>query len=176
MANTSGLMNATTVTLIAAAGMVLSGCATGKSGLVLDTVGPVPAQATLRYSTPGTLVVYSDYDANADFNRRDPYRPEYSDYTIYTADGRLSQRVHNDSGTIRQNPVSVKLAAGKYRVVARANGYGSVTVPVIIAAQQTTILHLEGGAAWPDKSVFNQTNAVRLPDGRIVGWRAAPDA
>jgi hypothetical protein len=44
----------------------------------------------------------------------------------------------------------------------------------MIVAQQNTILHLEGGGSWPDESAFNQTNAVRLPDGLIVGWKAAP--
>jgi hypothetical protein len=136
-------------------------------------VGPVPAQTAAVNPHDGTLMVYSAYDVNADFNSRDPYRPEYSDYKIYTANGNLLQRVHNDSGTILQDPASVRLPAGKYRVVARANGYGYVTVPVLIEAQQTTLLHLEGDSAWPDKSEFNQTNAVRLPDGRIVGWRAA---
>lgn len=166
-------MKTISVSLTAAAGIFLLGCASGKSGLALDTVGPIPAKTAPVHSTTGTLVVYSAYDMNADFNSRDPYRPEYSDYKIYTAAGKLLQRVHNDSGTILQDPVPVKLPIGKYRLVARADGYGSVTIPVIIAAQQTTVLHLEGGGAWPDKSVFNQTNAVRLPDGRIVGWRAS---
>jgi len=35
------------------------------------------------------LVVYSAYEVNADFNARDPRRPEYSDYRIFTADGNL---------------------------------------------------------------------------------------
>lgn len=160
--------------LTVAAGVLLAGCASG--GLALDTVGPIPAQAAAPNPADGTLMVYSAYDANADFNSRDPYRPEYSDYKIYTAEGKLLQRVHNDSGTLLQDPASVELPTGKYRVVARANGYGSITVPVIIKAQQTTILHLDGGGAWPDKSVFNQTNAVRLPDGRIVGWRASSNS
>jgi len=34
-------------------------------------------------------------------------------------------------------------------------------------------LHLEGGSSWPNESAFNQTNAVRLPDGQIIGWKAA---
>jgi hypothetical protein len=154
-----------------AAGMLLSGCVSG--GLALDTVGPVPAQTAAVNPDEGTLMVYSAYDANADFNSRDPYRPEYSDYKICTSDGKLLRRVHNDSGTILQDPASVELPAGKYRVIARANGYGYVTVPIFVEAQQTTILHLEGGGAWSDKSMFNQTNTVRLPDGQIVGWRAS---
>jgi len=161
-------------TLLAiAAGALLSGCATGKNGLALDTVGPPLPQPTAAISTNGTLVVYSAYEVNADFNARDPNRPEYSDYKILTTDGKLLQRVHNNSGTILQDPVSVELQPGKYNVVARANGYGYLTIPVIIAAQQNTILHLEGGGSWPDESAFNQTNAVRLPDGQIIGWKVA---
>jgi hypothetical protein len=161
-------------TLIAiAAGALLSGCATGKNGLALDTVGPPLPQPTATISNNGTLVVYSAYEVNADFNARDPNRPEYSDYKILTTDGKLLQRVHNNSGTILQDAVPVALPPGKYNVVARANGYGYVTVPVMIVAQQNTILHLEGGGSWPDESAFNQTNAVRLPDGLIVGWKAA---
>jgi len=64
------------------------------------------------------------------------------------------------------------IAARTYRIVAAANGYGMVTVPVTIAAGQTTILHLQGGSTWPNQAAFNQTNAVRLPDGGIVGWKS----
>ena len=154
-------------------GALLSGCATGKNGLVLNTVGPPLSQPTAASSTKGTLVVYSAFRRNADFNNSDPYRREYSDYKIFSPDGKLLQRVHNNSGTILQDPVSVELPPGKYHVIARANGYGYVTVPVIVAARQNTILHLEGGGSWPDESAFDQTNAVRLPDGQIIGWKAA---
>ena len=160
---------------IVAAGLLLAGCATGKSGMTLDTVGPVSTPPAAISSTNGTLVVYSAYEVSADFNSRDPYHPEYSDYRIFTPDGKLLQRVHNNSGTILQDPMSVELPAGKYSVIARANGYGYVTVPVIIEAQQSTILHIEGGGSWPDESAFNQSNAVRLPDGQIIGWKAAPN-
>lgn len=165
----------TLFTLIAiTTGALLSGCASS-NGLALDTVGPPMFQpaTTSSTSTNGTLVVYSAFRRNADFNSRDPYRPEYSDYKIFTTDEKLLQRVHNNSGTILQDPVSVELPPGKYHVFARANGYGYVTVPVIIEAEQSTVLHLEGGGSWPDKSALFQTNTVLLPDGRVVGWRAA---
>lgn len=156
------------------AAAVLSGCVTGRNSLVLDTVEPawfqpVEASSTL---TNGTLVVYSAFRISADFDESDPRRPEYSDYKIFSTDGKLLKKIHNKSGTIIQDVVPVELPPGKYDVVARANGYGYVTVPVMIAVQQRTILHLEGDS-WSDQSVFNQTNAVRLPDGRIVGWKAA---
>lgn len=166
-------MKSIPLSLTASAGIFLSGCATGNGGLALDTVGPGLAQTAPAHSTTGTLVVYSAYDVNADFNSRDSYRPEYSGYRIFAADGKMWQQVHNDPGTILQKPAAVELPTGKYLVVARANGYGRLTIPIIIEANQATVLHLEGGGAWPDKSLFNQTNAVRLPDGRIVGWRAA---
>jgi len=154
-----------------AAGVLLFGCASGRSGTILGAVGPAPPEPATGNSTNGTLVVYSAYEGNADFNSRDPYRPEYSDYKIYIG-GKLLRRVHNDSGTLLQDPALVELPAGQYRVVARANGYEEVTIPVVIRARQSTVLHLEGGGSWPDPAVFNPTNAVRLPDGQVVGWRA----
>jgi len=158
---------------------LLSGCATGSgpNGLVLDPVGPAmlpPAQMTSSVSPTGTLVVYSAYRRNADFNARDCNRPEYSDYEIFSNAGVFQQRIHNNSGTILQDVVPVTLPAGKYKVKARANGYGIVTIPVVIEARQNTVLHLEGGGFWPNESVFNQTNAVRLPDGLVIGWKAQP--
>jgi hypothetical protein len=158
------------------AAALLSGCVTGRNSLVLDAVGPEWSQPVEESSTltNGTLVVYSAYRISADFDESDPRRPEYSDYKIFTTDGKLLRKVHNKSGTILQDVVPVALAPGKYNVVARANGYGYVTVPVMIVAQEKTILHLEGDSS-ADQSLFNQTNSVRLPDGRIVGWKAAPN-
>lgn len=153
----------------------LVGCASAGNKLALGTIGPVPGQNSIANSsaTNGTLVVYSGYKVNADFNSRDPYRPEYSDYKIFAADGKFLQLVHNNSGTMLANVLPVALSAGRYFVVARANSYGIISVPVVIEAGRSTILHLETDSEWPDSSVFNQTNAVRLPDGRVVGWNAA---
>ena len=158
--------------LLVVAGLAASGCASNRNELTLDAVGP-SARPMEGNSPLGILVVYSAFKRNADFNSPDPNRQEYSDYRILTADGHLLRRIHNNSGTIFQDVVSVSLAPGKYQVAARANGYGYVIVPVLIEAQHSTVLHLEGGSPWPDTSVFNPTNSVRLPDGQIVGWRAA---
>lgn len=151
---------------------LLAGCATANHGLILDAVGPGPATGE-GSATNGTLMVYSAYLANADFSMRDPYRHEYSDYRIYTPDGVLLQAVHNNSGTILQRPQRIDLAPGDYRVLAQANGFGLVTVPVTLQAGLDTIVHLEGGYKWPNQFGASQTNAVRLPDGEIVGWRGA---
>jgi hypothetical protein len=159
------------VTLIAA-GALLAGCSGMNSGLVLDTAGPMPAQIAPAGSGSGALIVYSAGKVNADFNSRDPNRQEYSGYKILNSDKKLVEHVHNVTDDIFEAPVSVELPPGKYFVVARSNGYGVVTVPVIIASGQHTLLHLDGKDAWPDESLFNQSNAVRLPDGEIVGWKS----
>ncbi|MDR3459896.1 MAG: hypothetical protein P4N60_20905 [Verrucomicrobiae bacterium] len=153
-------------------GVLLSGCASGRNGMALETVGPQPPQSAVISPANGTLVVYSAYEAGAEFNSRNEFGQSHSDYRLLSGDGKLLQKVHNDTGTMLQNPAAVQLPPGKYQVLAQANGYGCVTVPVIIEPQQTTIIHLEGGYAWPDEGAFNQTNAVRLPDGLVVGWKA----
>ena len=159
---------------LVAAGILLAGCASDyKTAVTLDTVGPVPTQAPAPEAIPatnGTLVVYSAFRRSAYFDSRDPYRPEYSNYRIYTEDGKFLRGIHNDSGTPFQDPASVPLAPGKYRIYVRANGFGYITVPILIEAQQNTVLNLEGGNQ--DASGLNPANAVRLPDGRIVGWKA----
>lgn len=160
--------------LLVSAGALLCGCASSKDGLALSTVGPAPLPALNADSTSGTLVVYSAYEVNADFNSRDPNRPEYSDYRIYSRDGKLLERVHNDSDTIFQDPRRVTLPVGDYQVVAQANvGFRPVKVPVNIEAGRITMLRLNGN--WSGSYHFNQTNAVCLPDGQIIGYRATVD-
>ena len=158
---------------IVATGIMLAGCASDNKRIAINTVGPAPAKTSATSpSTNGNLAVYSAYRRTPDFDTRDPYRPEYSDYRIYNVDGKFLRNIHNDSGTFLQDPASVPLVPGKYRIVARANGFGLIMVPILIEAGQSTVLHLEGGDLGGDTSGFNQTNAVRLPDGQIVGWRS----
>ena len=154
---------------------LLSGCAGFQNELVLDPVGPSPAHSTPTDSTGGVLVVYSAYEANADFSDPDSYNQEHSGYKVFSPDEKFLRFVQNDTGTSLHDPERVELPAGKYRIIAEANGYGHVTVPIIILNKQTTVIHLEGGGSWPNESAFNQTNAVRLPDGQIVGWRAVTE-
>jgi hypothetical protein len=151
----------------------LSGCASHGPGLVLDPVGPPPFASTGAGST-GVLIVYSAYEQGAEFNSP-YYRRQYTDYKILATDGELLQPVHNDSGTLIEAPKRVQLPVGTYRVVARANGYGEVTVPVVIRANQVTTVHLEGSPSWPNRSQLDASNPVRLPHGEIAGWRASAD-
>jgi hypothetical protein len=161
------------LSMLTVIGFFWSGCAGAGSGLALDTVGPGPNPIVSTNAGSGTLTVFSAYKVNADFNSTDPNRLEYSDYRILNADRKAIKWVHNVANNYLQEPVRVELAAGKYFVAARSNGYGILVIPVIIAANQNTVIRLNGVDSWPDASVFNSSNAVRLPDGEIVGWKYA---
>jgi hypothetical protein len=163
------------------AGLVLlllgsSGCANFQKDLVLDPVGPPPAHPIAAVSTNGSLVVYSagaavpDLSAEISGNPSDDW--EYSGYRILSPDGKLFKFVPNNAGTVQLHPQKIELPAGRYVVVARANGYGRVSVPVLIAGNRITTLHLDAGGFSPVEPGFNQTNTVHLPDGSVVGWRA----
>ena len=159
------------VSLAVIAALLASGCAFQRAGLVLDPIGPshFPAQSG---DTNGTLVVFSAHDPQADFNARSPYRREYTDYKICSETGQFLLEVRNDNGQLLEGPAEVALHPGVYRILAHANGYGLVTVPVVIVANEVTTVHLEGDAYWPDKKALIQSNPVRLPSGEIAGWRA----
>ncbi len=72
-------------------------------------------------------------------------------------------------------PALVFLPAGPYKILARDDDYGRVIVPVFIEPWRTTKVYLES-CAVDSSEHFNPTNSVRLPDGRIVGWRATEQA
>jgi len=147
----------------------LEGCASFQSGLVLDPVGPAPNASRVPGSN-GVLMVFSAFDPHGHFNGS-LYRRYHTDYKIFSQDGALLQVIHNDIAGVMDDPKPVELQAGRYRIVARANGYGWVTVPVLITAHCVTTIHLEGGASWSKDRVL-AGDSVRLPDGRIAGWRA----
>lgn len=158
---------------VVAATALLSSCASHGPALVLEPVGPAPFPSAIAGST-GTLMVFSAFEQGADFNSQ-LYRRHYTDYLILSADGKPLQTVRNDSGTLMEAPKRVQLPVGTYRVVARANGYGKVTVPVVIRADQATTVHLEGSPSWPNRRQLAGSNPVRLPDGEIAGWPASAD-
>src|ERR1035437_7621112 len=142
---------------------LVAGCVSQPHGLVLDPIGPPDSQSAGAGSN-GTLVVFSAFDPHADFNDL-PYLRHYTDYKITHEDGKLVQTVHNDSSVLLEGPRRVQLPVGTYCVVARANGYGVVTVPVIIRADRVTTVHLEGSSSWQNRSQLSQSNPVRLPGG-----------
>ena len=147
---------------------LLSGCTTHHNALVLDRVGPEFAGSA--NGEEGSLMVFSAPDHSAHFNTV-PYRPIYSDYRILLEDGKLLQDVSNRDAR-RNSPNVIKLPAGNYSVLARANGYGDVTVPVLIVPGRLTVVHLEGPGSWLNASSVERSNLVCLTGGEIVGYRA----
>ncbi len=150
--------------------VAVSGCAAEKRGVVLAPVGPALAEHHASDSN-GSLIVFTALDPNAHFSGF-TYHAYMSDYKIFGDNGVLLKTVHNDSGEAEEGPVPVSLPPGKYRVVAHANGYGKVTVPVVIAAHRATVVHLDGGSLGSSGQPSNPGDAVCLPNGQIVGWRA----
>src|SRR5215831_15091620 len=144
-----------------------SGCASPRGGLVLDRVGP--ASDETGHNSHGTLTVYSDLDSSPHWGN--PNHIWYSDYQVLSDNGDLLKTVRNDSGTTVEGPVKVQLAPGNYRVHARANRYGWVTVPILIEANRVTTVHLDSGS---DFRGLAASNSVLLPHGETVGCRA-PD-
>jgi hypothetical protein len=147
----------------------VQGCVSSRNHLVLDAVGPAPGANHLA-GPKGVLMVYSAFDQLAHFSGS-IYRRYHTDYKIMSEDGKVLQNVRNDAGGVMEDPRPVELQVGRYRIVARANGYGWVTVPVLVVAHEVTIVHLEGGSAWANDKPL-ASNSVQLPDGRIAGWRA----
>src|SRR5262249_38634763 len=132
------------LTMLTSGMTLLSACAGERGNVVLSPVGPAPAQKPASQDE-GTLVVYSAFDPHPDFTATDPDRRIHTDYKVYSFDAKLLKTVHNDTGQIVEGRVEGRLPAGQYKVQARANGYGLVTVPVVVATGRRTSVHLEGG-------------------------------
>jgi hypothetical protein len=67
------------------------------------------------------------------------------------------------------------LKPGRYRVIARAAGYGLVTLPVLIQGGMLTEAWLQAGGLRDAQHVPKE-DLVCLPDGRPVGFRAKEPA
>ncbi len=152
--------------------VIFQGCSSAHHELVLNPVGPGP-QPYVGTGKIGSLIVFSAREPGPE-DETLRYRDRYSEYTVLSENGKeVVQRVRNDDGKLFGSPQKVELPTGDYRVIARANGYGPVTVPVRIEPNQTTVVHLEGSVWWPRRSAIFDSDPVRLPSGQIVGWRAS---
>lgn len=142
-------------------------CAFLPNPVALAPVGPGPYGRPTSEPT-GFLEVYTTV-------KRYPYDHQWYDahtaYGVYGADGRRVKSVGNAVYVYALEPEVVSLPPGSYSVIAWADGYELVKVPVIIRAGLLTEVNLEtqGQAAFPGA----RTNEmVRMEDGRIVGWPA----
>ena len=87
-----------------------------------------------RPGPTSTLVVFSTFATPARTSTTFPHLRHYTDYTITSADGTAQQTAHNNTGLWVGSPDDMELPVGTHRVVAHANGYGMVTVLVVIRA------------------------------------------
>jgi hypothetical protein len=157
---------------LAATAVFLAVANLGSAGSPL-TLPPVGPDRTATDTREGLLVVFSALDSGILATHLADHSCPHTGYALQLADGTPLRTVGNRSGAFGGEPEGVLLPAGSYRVIARADGYGRVIVPVTVAAGEMTTVHLESG----NQGAFSfgpGVDQVRLPDGRVVGWRAAP--
>lgn len=149
--------------------MVLSACSFRTNPTVLQTVGPAPAESSMnsKAAKQGYLVVYSAWSSFVDPGSVG----HHSRYTVTADDGSLTREVINYADRFDEGPIRLPLPPGAYRVTARSAHAGRVVVPVIIKEREATFVYLDG-SSHPQTTVARQENAVKLPDGEIVGWSA----
>lgn len=142
-------------------------CALTTKPVVLGTVGPDPSSQVLA-TTNGFLRVYTAVKCY-------PYDRQYyfghTDYGIYDAAGKRVRSVRNAARFHDLTPALVTLPAAIYNVVAWADGYELVKVPVVIKAGQLTEVNLEADRK-PSIPATVAGDVVRMDNGRIVGWSA----
>jgi len=117
-------------------------------GNEMEKTAPAKSQAQTEELSQGSLEVYSATDEFKDGDAR--YFP-HSSYAIYTTDGKLLKSVGNHISRTDEIPEIVALPVGSYTVVARAEKYGYVRVPVAIKEGQRTILDLD--IIWGSKTL-----------------------
>ena len=127
--------------------------------------------ALLLISTTGTgdLIVYSA--TYAPTLEQSEYTA-HTNYTIATPDDKVIQRVANATGSFASRPARVSLPPGQYHVRAQYARGGFVVVTAVIEPGKTTVLDLND-EPLPEGS--HGVKEVRLPDGKVVGWRAMID-
>lgn len=150
--------------------MLLAGCAVTSRPFIGEPVGPAFAHSS-RLAGMGYLQVYSETITHNDGNIF--YYPHTS-YTVHSPEGRQVKAVQNHIGLEDESPTAVPLPRGPYNVIAQSAAFGRVTVPVVIESGALTPVFLERDG-MPDRlrkrAGGSETDLVRGPDGKIVGWR-----
>jgi hypothetical protein len=148
--------------LVAAVG----GCASRIQTLVSDPVGPARPHVARRRQE-GRLVVYSAPEV---VTAEQSEYPVHTPYALSDASGKFLRDVENRAGIFASEPVSLPLPVGQYRIKALEEGARYVVVPVVIEADKTTVVDLDGTAL--PQGAPEDNDLVKLPGGHVVGWRA----
>jgi len=148
---------------------LLSGCASQNPRLVLDTIGPVSGgRANFLALSKGFLQVHSaTYSVNSGGIIYLPHTP----YSVYSPEGKRLWGVINHVGEDDNRPMTIEIPPGIYVVYAQSDRFGQVKAPVLIVANKTTAVYLEG-RGMPNPGEVSKADLVLLPDGRIAGRRA----
>lgn len=147
----------------------LSGCAASRPVIALDPIGPSAGRSASVGSGDGYLEVFTATEL------RDSGGIAYwthTSYAVYGTNGIKVRGVLNRIGDLDQKATVVDLPAGEYFVYAQSARFGRLKVPIVIATGRLTSVYLaEHG--MPRLSDVPDGEYVRLPDGHIVGRRAA---
>jgi hypothetical protein len=139
-----------------------------KNPEVIQPVGPAPGKQASQ-ANHGYLVVYSAWDVLAGYEESRQER--HSGYNLYSETGKRIQRVANYSPNAPEVPDRVELPVGSYKAVVQSKRGRTLTVPVVIKEGQTTFVFLDG-VTKSGTLLEHQADAVKLPDGEIIGWSA----
>lgn len=149
---------------IFAAAVSLTGCATSQRLTVAEPVGAGEPEA----KATGSLKIYTATEQQE--VGEDTYYYPHTGYVIYNERGEKVMYVENHVGIMDESPSIARLPAGAYVAVAEADGCGRVRIPLVISANRTTVIHLDGD--WKPPQNAQSSDLVRLPDGEAIGWKA----
>jgi hypothetical protein len=149
--------------------LLLAACASTSKPVVVEPVGP-PPPSSYDTTPKGYLQVFT---ATEGHNSGDVYYFPHTAYSIFSTDGKLVQRVRNALGMYDEQPEIIRLPADNYEVHAEGDHYLFVVVPVVIETGKRTTVHLDGDWQGPALGKASEADLVKLPNGEIVGWRAA---
>ncbi|PZR74282.1 MAG: hypothetical protein DLM52_09700 [Chthoniobacterales bacterium] len=153
------------------AAMLLTSFASAQPTIVSAPVGPRPP-GLHEGDYIGFLTVYSATEQHP--NGDNTYANVHTDYRIYAADGRLFKQVRNSLSPTDETPERMTLPKGSYVVVAQSETMGTVHIPVVIQTGKATDLRLERVKDWKPTAISaRDSDYVRLPNGQIIGYRAA---
>jgi hypothetical protein len=150
---------------VLAAACATAGCASQRGLTVTGTVGP-GGRTGLRL---GGLEVYTATERHRDGDNT--YYYPHSAYVICDTHGVRVKSVVNHIGVMDETPTFVSLPQGHYIVVAQADRYGQVRIPVVVRPGGATVVHLDRG--WQPPPDAEATDIVRMPDGEPIGWSSA---
>lgn len=151
---------------------LLSGCLSAPvSRVATEPVGPIGGANRMNLSTgPGELIVFTQTE---DINDGGISYTRHTAYSIENQEGNTVRQVVNRAGNTDQSPTTVSISAGSYVVRARADGFGLVAVPILIAPNQLTAVYLSREPR-PKGLAIPPGQEVTLPDGRLVGRKTVP--